>query len=180
MGNGDYSSAQVLQTPKQSGTPLPKECGFFTSIIYFMVGRETNTTLEREISSPIFARFEAPGHPAYCSGQLPSKELGKMKTQSKVTSPRRKTKLVASHQAVQLTPAMIDRHARSQALNEILEFMKNWTDAERSIVGHLSPFGDPVAGMKEIRRMLGESIAQCKVIPFPVGGKRGLLIAKEA
>ncbi len=102
-----------------------------------------------------------------------------MPTKSKVTSTRRKTKSISSPQAVQLTPAMIERHARSQALNEIHVFMKNWTDAERKIAGHLCPFGDPVAGMKEIRRLLGESIAKCKVIPFPIARIRQSNTAAE-
>ena len=43
---------------------------FFYVHNLLMVGRETNTILEREISSPIFARFEAPDHPAFRSGHL--------------------------------------------------------------------------------------------------------------
>lgn len=69
-----YPSAQVLQTPKQSGTPRPKECGFFTPIVFSMVGRAENKTPERGIISPDFARFEAPDHPHFADGQLPSKE----------------------------------------------------------------------------------------------------------
>ncbi len=89
-----------------------------------------------------------------------------MAIQSKVTSPRRKTKLVAK--PIQLTPGMIERHARSQAIKEIQDFMDNCTDAEMRIAGHVVPWRDPINGMKEIRRLLGESIAKCKVIPFPI------------
>jgi hypothetical protein len=71
---------------------------------------------------------------------------------------------------------MIERHARRQALKEIREFMDNHTEVEMSIVGHVCPLGDPVAGIKEIRRLLGESIARCKVIPFPIERR---LSAKE-
>ena len=104
-----------------------------------------------------------------------------MTTPSKaIPSRTRKTKSVSRPKPIQLTPAMLEDHAIRQALKEIHEFMDNWTDAERRIVGHLAPWRDPVNGMKEIRRFLGESAAKCKVIPFPLGGKRGAQVAKEA
>ncbi len=109
-----------------------------------------------------------------------------MTTPSKVSHatgrprPRRKNKSVSKYQTTQLTSAMIEAHARRQAFKEIQDFMDDHTEAERRIVGHLVPWNDPVGGIKEIRRLLGESIAKCKVIQFPVGGKRGVQVAKEA
>jgi hypothetical protein len=91
--NRVYSFAQVIQTPKQSGTPRPKECGFFTSIISFMVGRETNTILDRGISSPDFARFEAPDRQYIADGQLPSKEQSKMSAKIVRAPARRKSRI---------------------------------------------------------------------------------------
>lgn len=91
-----------------------------------------------------------------------------MAAQSKSASARRKSNSVSKAKAIKLSPWMIEEHARKQALKEICDFMDNWTDVERRIVGHVRPFADPVNGMKEIRRLLGESIAKCKVIQFPV------------
>ncbi|WP_160817302.1 hypothetical protein [Nitrosomonas oligotropha] len=89
-----------------------------------------------------------------------------MATKSTRAPARRKS--VSTPQATLLTPAMIEAHARKQALQEIFDFMDNWTEAEREITRHLRPFGDPVKGIKEIRRLRGVSIAKCKVIPFPI------------
>ncbi|ALQ51156.1 hypothetical protein [Nitrosomonas ureae] len=89
---------------------------------------------------------------------------------------RRKTKSVTkpTHLTYELR--------RKKAKKEILDFMEAnpWDSPAMKIVGHVCPWGDPVTGIKEIRRLLGESIAKCKVIPFPVGGKRGLKISKGA
>ena len=47
--------------------------------------------------------------------------------------------------------------------------MDNLTRSEMGIIGHLKPltFDTPQDIVKEARRLLGESIAKCKVIPFP-------------
>ena len=92
-----------------------------------------------------------------------------MAAKSTSTSARRtrKSKAVSTPQAIQLTPSMIKCHARRQALKEIQDFIDNSTEAEMRVAGHVCPYADPVKGIKEIRRLLGESIAKCKVIPFP-------------
>ena len=76
---------------------------------------------------------------------------------------------VSLPKAIQLTPAMIRAHAREQGWKEYRAFMDNHTEAEIRVVGHLKPltYDTPQDLMKEIRRLLGESIAKCKVIPFP-------------
>lgn len=95
---------------------------------------------------------------------------------------RRKTKSVTKSQAVKLTPKMIYAQEKKRALEEWEDFCENGTKAEWKVVGHLKfcEYGGIVGLMKESRRLLGESIAKCKVIPFPVGGKRGIQIAKGA
>ena len=108
-----------------------------------------------------------------------------MTTPSKVTSPRRtrKTKSVAQPKPQTVYPLSryeMERRAYSRGMKELADCIASLTKAEKSVIGHTTPFGDPVNGLKEIRRLLGESIAQCKIIPFPVGGKRGVQIAKEA
>lgn len=108
-----------------------------------------------------------------------------MKTPSKVTSTRRTRKaksaeLPKPQTVYPLSRYEMERRAYSRGMKELADFIASLTKAEKSVIGHTTPFGDPVNGLKEIRRLLGESIAQCKIIPFPVGGKRGVQIAKEA
>ena len=107
-----------------------------------------------------------------------------MTTPSIVKSPRRtrKTKSAALPKPIQPTPEMIRAHAVEQIRNEINHFLETATDAEMKIIGHLNvrDCGGMFGLMKEVRRLLGESIAKCKIIPFPVGGKRGVKVAKEA
>ena len=95
-----------------------------------------------------------------------------MTTQSKVTPARRtrKTKAVQSAQPIQLTRERIS----TQGWSAYHEFVGNLTRAEMSVVGHLTPltFPSPQAVINEARRLLGESIAKCKVIPFPVVNKQ--------
>ena len=58
--------------------------------------------------------------------------------------------------------------------------MDNITDAEMNVIGHVIPYNfgyDYERLMKEFRRLLGESIAKCKVIPFPIERR---LATKEA
>ena len=68
---------------------------------------------------------------------------------------------------------MIEAHACEKANEAYLNFMNNHTQAEMAVVGHLirSDFRNMVEFMKEMRRLLDESLAQCKVIPFPVMSK---------
>jgi len=108
-----------------------------------------------------------------------------MTTPSKVTSPRRtrKTKSAAQPKPQTVYPLSryeLEHRTRVKDLRELNEFIDTLTKEEMRVVGKVKPYGDPVNGLKEIRRLLGESIAQCKIIPFPVGGKRGVQIAKEA
>lgn len=87
------------------------------------------------------------------------------------SAPKARSRRKPKSQTIYLSQFEIDYRARKKALAEIKAFMENWTVVERRIVGHLVPWDDPVGGMKEIRRLLGESIAKCKVIPFPMRGK---------
>ncbi len=105
-----------------------------------------------------------------------------MSTKSKVTSPRRKTKLVPKPQVIQLTSEMIDAHEREQARMYIQNHWDFATPAERKVVRHLNvlAYGGVVGLVKEIRRLLGESIAACKIIPFPIARARKSKSAAEA
>ncbi len=93
-----------------------------------------------------------------------------MSTQTKVTSPRR-TRKAKTTTIYPLSRYEIEHRTRVRALRELNEFIDSLTESERRVVGHVTPYGDPVNGLKEIRRLLGESIAKCKVIPFPVVNK---------
>lgn len=108
-----------------------------------------------------------------------------MDAQTKVTSARRarKTKSVELPKSTTIYPLSryeIEHKARVRALRDLNEFIASLEESEKRVIGHVTPYGDPVNGLKEIRRLLGESIAACKVIPFPVGGRRGAQIAQEA
>ncbi|MBA3755172.1 MAG: hypothetical protein H0X02_02605 [Nitrosomonas sp.] len=111
-----------------------------------------------------------------------------MKTPSKVTpaTPKartRKTKSAAHPKPQTVYPLSryeLEHRTRARGHRELGEFIASLTESEKSVIGHVKPFGDPVNGLKEIRSLLGESIAKCKIIPFPVGGKRGIQLAKEA
>ncbi len=92
--NWEYPIAQVLITPKQSGTPRPKAVVFLRPLI-LLVGRAENTRRESGIISPDFARLSAPGHPHVAVGQLPDKEQRTMSTKSRVPpSSRKKSKVL--------------------------------------------------------------------------------------
>lgn len=90
-----------------------------------------------------------------------------MTTTSKAEPTRRRSKSGRS-EAIQLTREIIQAHEREQAIKDYREIMDNITDAEMQVVGHLIIGHYTTKGLvKEIRRLLGESIAKCKVIPFP-------------
>ena len=56
-----------------------------------------------------------------------------------------------------------------KAIKEFRHFIETAPEAEKALVRHLKPFTyTPEDLMKEIRRLIGESIAKCKVIPFPL------------
>jgi hypothetical protein len=59
---------------------------------------------------------------------------------------------------------------------ELTTYINSLTEDEMKVVGHVCPYGDPANGIKEMKRLLGESIAKCKVIPFPIERR---LAAKE-
>ncbi|MBS0424646.1 MAG: hypothetical protein JSR71_09550 [Proteobacteria bacterium] len=80
---------------------------------------------------------------------------------------RRKTK---SQTIYPLSQYEIKHRTRANQLRELNEYIASLSDAEKRVVGHVCPYGDPIAGMNEMRRLLGESIAKCKVISFPVAG----------
>jgi hypothetical protein len=68
----------------------------------------------------------------------------------------------------------------AQAGKEYRAFMDNITKAELEVIGKVLPYQfdyDPARLMKEFHRLLGISIAKCKVIPFPIERR---LAAKEA
>src|SRR5687768_9313001 len=97
-----------------------------------------------------------------------------MAAKSNSTTTRRKSKAVSSPKAIHLTPELRYQKARSKAIKEICDFIDNATEAEMKVVGHLNVFNySPERLMKETRRLLGESIAKCKVIPFPSIKKLG-------
>lgn len=83
---------------------------------------------------------------------------------------RRKTKQVTQSPAIYLTHEMIKEREKEQAYKEWHYFLANHTEAEFNIVRHVNVLehGGIVGLMKEIRRLLGESAAKCKIIPFPV------------
>ncbi|PXX15097.1 hypothetical protein C8R27_11289 [Nitrosomonas ureae] len=94
----------------------------------------------------------------------------------------RKSKEVSKPQPIiyPLSQYEIEHRSRNRAFKELSEYILSLTEAEKLVVADVCPFGNPIAGMNEMKRLLGESIAKCKVIPFPVGGKRGPQISKGA
>lgn len=92
-----------------------------------------------------------------------------MTTKSTRAPARRKTKSVSKSPIIYpLSRYEIEHRNHARASKELHEFIASLTEAEMRVVKHVRPFGDPVAGLIEIRRLLGESIAKCKVIPFPI------------
>ena len=64
-----------------------------------------------------------------------------------------------------ITPSMREDKVRK----EFFKFYETATEVEQMLVGHLKPFGPDAENlMKDARRLIGESIARCKVIPFPL------------
>jgi len=78
---------------------------------------------------------------------------------------RRKSKSALPQKAIYLTPELREK----KAWKEFHHFLDTATEAEKKVVRHLKVYGygGPVGLMKEIRRLLDESAAKCKVIPFP-------------
>lgn len=86
-----------------------------------------------------------------------------MTTKSTRASARRKSKSVSRFETTYLTPEL----RRHKAIKELNNFLETATEAEKRVVGHLKVGNCPVSLMKEIRRLLDESIKQCKVFQFP-------------
>ena len=83
---------------------------------------------------------------------------------NKTAPSRRKPKSVSHAKTIQLTPEL----RRKKAIKEFNHFLDTASEAEKNTIGHLKPLTyDPEDLMKEIRRLLGESIKRCIVIPFP-------------
>ena len=90
-----------------------------------------------------------------------------MAAQSKSASAHCKSKSVTRPETIYLTPQLRSQKARSKAIKELHDFLDYASEAEKQVVRHLKVGSCPVSLMKEIRRLLDESIKQCKVIPFP-------------
>lgn len=93
-----------------------------------------------------------------------------MRTKSTITSATPKARSRRKPNPTTIYPLSqyeIKHRTHARAFRELTEFIEALTKAEKQVIGHVKPFGDPVTGLKEIRRLLGESIAKCKVIPFP-------------
>ncbi len=83
---------------------------------------------------------------------------------NKVAPAPHKPKSVSRAKTIQLTPEL----RRRKAIKEFHHFLDTATEAEKNVIRHLKPLTyDPEDLMKEIRRLLGESIKRCVVIPFP-------------
>jgi hypothetical protein len=93
------------------------------------------------------------------------------KSKSTSATPKTRVRRTQKSQTRYLSKAEIEYRKEKKASQEFSKFLDNRHDSpEMRICGHLLPakFPSRVALMKEIRRLLGESIAKCKVIPFPV------------
>ena len=69
-----------------------------------------------------------------------------------------------------IKPIDLDETRKKKAWKRYHHFMDNISDAEMQIIGAVKPFDfdlDPERLMAEFNRLLGESAAKCKVIPFP-------------
>lgn len=96
------------------------------------------------------------------------------KSESKFTPTRRKSNSASRLKVIKLTPGIIEKCAREQAVKELWDFMDNASRSEMMAVGHLREmdFSDGIVGMmREVRRLLGEYSGKCKVIPFPMPRK---------
>lgn len=85
---------------------------------------------------------------------------------------RRKSKSVIRPETIHLTQELRSKKARSKAIKELNDFLDYAPESEKRVVRHLKLGHCPVSLMKEIRRLLDESAAKCKVIPFPAAKKR--------
>jgi hypothetical protein len=169
-GSRAYPAHSVLNTPLEAECPAPDSRGFFTSIVFLWPGsgQRYNTGESRESCKPSSSGVQVPGRSSEQGAKFEhiSKEAI-MAAKSISASARCKSKSVVVHsKATYLTPEM----RRQKARKEFLYFFDNATKAEMRVIGHIKPYDygfDPVKIMKEVHRLLSESIARCKVIPFP-------------
>ncbi|WP_146162059.1 hypothetical protein [Nitrosomonas oligotropha] len=166
--NRDYSFAQVLKTLQQAECPAPESRGFFASIVFVWPSVGLIKYLPWQgIRQPSCCGFEPSA--ALSKGAI-NQNINKeaiMAAQSKSASARCKSKSAIHPETIHLTPQLRSQKARSKAIKELHDFLDYASEAEKRVVGHLKVGHCPVSLMKEIRRLLDESIKQCRVIPFP-------------
>lgn len=175
-----YPVHSVLNTPLTAECPAPDSRGFFTSIICLWPGSEHkyNTRKGNSVGRllAVFKYLAA----SLNKGRFTNKTNRRpsMAAQSKSASARRKSKSVSQSKPIQLTREMIS----VQGWNAYHEFVGNLTRAEMRVVGHLRPmaFSSPQAVINEARRLLGESAAKCKIIPFPVVKQQSATLQRNA
>lgn len=97
-----------------------------------------------------------------------------MTTPSKVTSPRRtrKTKSVANN-VTYIDPERRNAHYKSLGKQAMIYFLHELSDEEFKLVSAYT-------NLIKLGRIAKQTQQECKIFPFPVGGKRGVQIAKEA
>jgi len=162
-----YAAYLVLNTPPSADSPAPDSRGFFTPIVCLWPGSEQQyNTRKGNIAGRLTAVFK------YLAAPLNRERIlnitvrrPSMAAKSISASARRKS--ISRSAATYLTPELRSQKARSKAIKELHDFLDYASEAEKRVVGHLKVGNCPVSLMKEIRRLLDESIKQCKVIQFP-------------
>ena len=87
-----------------------------------------------------------------------------MAAKSNSTTTRRKSKLVSHPKVTYITPISI----RREDFGRLWEFRETLTPFEISLINPLlRDLAYPHKVLKEMRKLLGKPIEQCKVIPFP-------------
>ena len=90
---------------------------------------------------------------------------------------RRKSKSASRPKVFYITPIA----TRREDFGRLWDFRRTLTPQEIDII---NPFLSDLTNVREtllnLRKLLGKPMEQCKVIPFPLGGKRGAKFAKEA
>ena len=100
-----------------------------------------------------------------------------MADQSKNTSARRKSKSASYPKVSYITPIRV----RTGEFGKLAEFLEALTPAETLVINPLlRDLTFPRKRHLDMLRLLGRSIEQGKVIPFPLGGKHGAKFANEA
>ena len=109
-----------------------------------------------------------------------------MSTPSKVTSPRRTRKTKSSSQPkttpINITAPIREAYRKQQILQAASHFLDTATEEEKKIsyqIKNIFSFKIPQDFRNEISRLLGESLAKCKVIPLPIAKTRQSKSAME-